>query len=353
MEIIEIGKRIVGQGETPYIIAELASNHNGDMGLAKKMIKTSKEAGADCVKFQSWSKETIFSKVKYMENCFLADDYRKRSDYSLESIVEEYSISEQQLLEMKEYADSQDIAMASTPFSVKEADFLVDVLEAPFIKIASMDLNNIPFLEYLAAKKKPVFLSTGMGTLAEIDQAVRTIEQYGCKKIVLLHCVSEYPPQDSLVHLKKIMTLKMQYPDYPVGFSDHTLGTTIPIASIALGADVVEKHITLDKNMQGWDHKVSATPEELSGIVEAAKRIPLALGSSRIDAVESQKKREEFRRGTVAIHYLEAGHILSYEDFTFKRPARGILPNEIKYAIGRKINRPLENDEIISWEDLD
>jgi len=349
---IKLGERVVGDGERPYIIAELASNHNGDMELAKRLIKASKEAGADCVKFQSWSKETIFSKVKYQENCFLADDYRNRSDYSLEQIVEEYSISEQQLLEMKEYADAQGIAIASTPFSEKEADYLVDALQAPFIKVASMDLNNLPFLEYLAAKGRPMIVSTGMGTLSEIDAAVRTIEQAGCKDIILLHCVAEYPPDDNLVHLRKINTLKMQYPDYPIGFSDHTLGTAIPLAAIALGAAVVEKHITLDKAMQGWDHKVSATPDELTFIVDAAKRIPLAMGSSRIDVVESEERREEFRRGAVAARTLQAGHVLSREDIAFKRPARGIRPDAVEYAVGRKVSRSIAADEILSFVDL-
>lgn len=342
----------MGGGEPPFIIAELASNHNGDMDLAKRLIKASKEAGADCVKFQSWSKETIFSKIKYQENCFLADDYRDRSDYSLEQIVEAYSISEQQLLEMKAYADALGITIASTPFSAKEADFLVDALRAPFIKVASMDMNNLPFLEYLAGKGLPMIVSTGMGTLSEIDAAVRTIEQVGCRQIVLLHCVAEYPPGDDQVHLRKINTLKMQYPEYPIGFSDHTLGTAIPIAAIALGVAVVEKHITLDKTMQGWDHNASATPNELTSIVEAAKRIPLAMGSSRIDVVESKHRREEFRRGAVTTRPLKAGHILAREDIDFKRPGRGIRPDEAGYVIGRTLIRTLSSDEILSWKDL-
>lgn len=352
MEKLALGNRLIGEGERPYIIAELASNHNGDMEIAKRLIKASKDAGADCVKFQSWSKETIFSKIKYFENYFLSDDYRNRPDCSLEKVVDEYSISENQLIEMSEYSASLGISMTSTPFSEREADFLVDVLKSPFIKIASMDLNNLPFLDYLGKKKIPIVLSTGMGTLSEIDQAIRTIERAGCNKIVILHCVAEYPPDDALIHLRKMKTLKMQYPKYEVGFSDHTLGITIPIAALALNATVVEKHITLDKNMEGWDHKVSATPDELSEIVTAAKRIFIALGSSRINVVESKKRREEFRRGAVAAKVLMSGHILKMEDVVFKRPARGVCPNELVYIIGRKLSRSLEADEIIQWEDL-
>lgn len=336
-----------------YIIAELAANHNGDMEIAKKLIHESYKAGADCVKFQSWSKNSVFSKIKYQENHFIADDYRNRKDYTLESIVDAYSISENQLLEMKAYADSLGISMTSTPFSEKEADFLVDVLEAPFIKVASMDLNNLPFLSYLAKKKKPIVLSTGMGTLSEIDEAIRTIEDNGCDEIVILHCVAEYPPDDSLVHLRKMETLRKQYPQYKIGFSDHTLGTTITIAAIALGADLVEKHITLDKSMEGWDHKVSATPDELRSIVEAALRIPKALGSSRINVVESQERRIEFRRGAVATKDLEAGHVLTQEDITFKRPARGVRPDEVDYLYGRKVKTSLSFDDIIDWKDVE
>jgi N-acetylneuraminate synthase len=161
----------------PYIIAELGANHNGDMELAKKLIVQAKEAGADCVKFQSWTKDSVFARKKYEDNYFIADDYRDRTDYTLEEIVDAYSISEDELLEMKKFADEIGIDCTSTPFSKKETDFLVDKLESPFIKVASMDLNNYPFLEYLAKKNKPIVISTGLSELYEIDKAVKTIEK--------------------------------------------------------------------------------------------------------------------------------------------------------------------------------
>ena len=198
----------------PYIIAELGSNHNGDMDLARKLIIQAKEAGADCVKFQSWSKESIFSRKTYEENYFVADDYRSRADYTLEQIVEEFSISEEELLEMKAFADQVGIDCTSTPFSKREADFLVDNLNSPFIKVASMDLNNYPFLEYLAKKDRPIILSTGLSEMYEIDKAIRTIENAGNNKIVILHCVSIYPPKDEQVNLRNILTLQKIYPNY-------------------------------------------------------------------------------------------------------------------------------------------
>ena len=185
----------------PYIIAEIGANHNGDMELAKKLIDTAKQAGADCVKFQSWTKDSIFSRKTYDENRFLNDDYRQREDFNLESIVDEFSLSEKELLEIKSYCDEKSIDFASTPFSPREVDFLVDQLKAPFVKIASMDLNNYPFLEYIAKKGKPMVLSTGLSYLHEIDKAVQTIKNTGNNQLILLHCVSIYPPDDKDVNL--------------------------------------------------------------------------------------------------------------------------------------------------------
>lgn len=335
----------------PYIIAELGSNHNGDMELAKKMIHEAKKAGAHCVKFQSWSKETIFSRKKYEDNFFLKDDYRERKDFSLEQIVEAFSISEEQLLQMKSYADNLGIDCTSTPFSENEVDFLVDQFKTPFIKVASMDLNNYPFLEYIAKKQLPIVLSTGLSTLAEIDNAINVIEKAGNNQVILLHCVSLYPPDDKQVNLNNIETLQKLYP-YPIGFSDHTLGTTIPIASVAKGACIIEKHFTLDKDMFGWDHKVSANPDELKTIVEESNRLYNALGSHRIQAVEDVERRSEFRRSIVTKRELTAGEVIKPEDIDFKRPGTGIKPSEAKYVIGRTVKELLRQDDIINWNDL-
>lgn len=335
----------------PYIIAELGSNHNGDMDLARKLIDQAKAAGADCVKFQSWSKDTIFSRQVYKENYFLADDYRDRTDYTLEEIVEEYSISETELLEMKAYCDQVGVTCTSTPFSKQEADFLIDKLESPFIKVASMDLNNFPFLDYLARKRKPMIISTGLSSLSEIDRAVETIENAGNNEIILLHCVAMYPPDDNVVHLNKIHTLRQNF-GYPIGFSDHTLGTAIPLASVALGACLIEKHFTLDKEMPGWDHKVSADFEDMKVICEESKRIQLALGSSRIQSVETHERKMAFRRSLVITKDLPEGHVLTMEDLDFKRPGSGISPEHVDFIVGRKLKENLEADHVLSLTDL-
>jgi len=336
----------------PYIIAELGSNHNGDIGLARKLIVEAKDAGADCVKFQSWTKGSIFAKKKYEDNYFIADDYRDRTDYTLEEVVDKYSISERELFEMKKFADEVGIDCTSTPFSKAEADFLVDKMDTPYIKVASMDLNNYPFLEYLAKKGKPIVISTGLSELYEIDRAVKTIENVGNTQIVILHCVSTYPPVDSDVNLNNIKTLMATYPDYPIGFSDHTLGTAIPMAATALGVCLIEKHFTLDKNMEGWDHKVSATKDEMAEIVENSKRISNALGSFRITATESDEKKREFRRSIVLTREMKEGEIIKAEDLDYKRPGGGFEPEMTEFLVGRTISKNLPFDHILEKADL-
>ncbi len=337
---------------SPYIIAELGSNHNGNMELAKKMIIEAKEAGANCVKFQSWTKDSIFAKKKYEDNYFIADDYRDRTDYTLEEIVDAYSISEDELLMMKKFADEIGIDCTSTPFNKKEADFLVEKMDTPFIKVASMDLNNYPFLEYLANKGKPIVISTGLSELYEIDKAVKTIENTGNHQIVILHCVSTYPPLDSDVHLNNIKTLMATYPEYPIGFSDHTLGTAIPLASVALGACLIEKHFTLDKNMEGWDHKVSATKDEMKEIVENSRRISEAMGSFRITTTETDEKKKEFRRSIVITREMKKGEVLQAEDLDYKRPGGGFDPGMTEFIVGRTVNKDLKFDHILTKEDI-
>ena len=351
MKIQLTKNRKVGLGEHPYIIAELGSNHNGDMDICKQLILAAKDSGADCVKFQSWSKETLFAKVKYDENFFLADDYRNREDYSLEEIVDAYAISEKQLKDMKDFCTKVDIDFASTPFSPREVDFLVDELDVSFIKIASMDVNNFPFLEYVANKNKPIILSTGLSTLSDIDNAIKTIEDAGNNQIVILHCIATYPPDDNDINLRNIGTLEKLYP-YPAGFSDHTLGPCMSIAAVANNACLIEKHFTLDKDMEGWDHKVSADPEDMKIITRDSKRVSLALGSNRILRTEDDQQVKEFRRSIVASKDIEVGEEFTMEKLDFKRPGTGLEPGFTKFIIGSKAKRSISYDELLQLEDF-
>ncbi len=342
-EIHEFGK--------PYMIAEIGSNHNGDMELAKKMIDEAKRCGADCVKFQSWSKDTIFSEKVYQDNYFLADDYRNRTDYTLKEIVDAYSIDKSDHYLLKEYCDKIGIEFNSTPFSKPEVDLLVDEMGVPFIKVASMDLNNIPFLTYIAKKKKPVVLSTGLGTLADISEAVTCLQENGCSQIILLHCVSIYPTEPDVANLNNIDMLRNTF-GCKVGYSDHTIGTVAPILAMGKGACIIEKHFTLDKNMEGWDHKVSANPEELKVMCEAAEVAYKMLGSYRKVVNESKERREAFQRSIIAARDISEGSIITEDDITFKRPGTGIEPKYYSMVVGRVAKRNIKRDAIITTQDF-
>lgn len=351
MKEILIGNRTIKNYGEPYIIAEIGANHNGDLELAKKMIDIAKEKGADAVKFQSWSKDSIFAQEVYKGNYFLADDYRNRTDHTLESIVDAYSLGKEEQRKLKDYCDQIGITFSSTPFCEEEVDFLVDELEVDFLKVASMDLNNYPFLDYIARKRKPVILSTGLSTLGEIDEAVRTIASAGNDKIIILHCVSIYPPKDEEVNLNNIDMLRDLY-GYPTGYSDHTIGIAAPILSIAKGACIIEKHFTLDKNMEGWDHKVSADPNELEIIVRECKKSAKMLGNYGKVVNESKERLNAFRRSIVVTRDIKEGEIIKREDLTSKRPGTGIEPRYMDFIVGKKSKRDLKYDELIKMEDF-
>jgi len=348
-----IGSREICNYKEPYIIAEIGANHNGNVDIAKQLINKAIDAGCDCVKFQSWTADSIFSKIVYEDNYFLGDDYRNRNDYNLKEIVEEFSFSERDLSEIAAVCKKGGVDFACTPFSKKEVDYLVENLKVDFIKVASMDLNNYPFLQYIAQRELPIMLSTGLSTLSEIDSAVQTIENTGNKNIILLHCVANYPPDDNYINLNNIDMLRDNYPDYPVGFSDHSIGIEIPLAAAAKGACVIEKHFTLDKNMPGWDHKVSANFEEMVQIVNGTKRINKALGSHRRVLTKADyEKIPAFRRSVVAARDIQAGELITIDDLNLKRPGTGIEPKYLEMIAGRIAKRFIPYDKVLTQEDF-
>ncbi len=334
----------------PYIIAEIGANHNGDMQLAKQMIKSAVDCGADAVKFQSWTPTSLISTEEYQRNTKYNDSPKKHFGSLLE-MVEKYYLREEQHYELKEYCDSLNVDFASSPFSSPEVD-LLDSVGVPFHKVASMDLVNIPLLKHIASKNKPIVLSTGMGTLAEIEKAIATIEKEGNSQIVLLHCISIYPPAYEDINLNNIITLRNAF-GYPVGFSDHTIGTSIPLASVALGACIIEKHFTLDKDLPGWDHLISGDPKELSEICREAKNVSKSLGSfKRIVSEAEEEKKVKFRRSIVVTKNLKKGHVLTMEDLTSKRPGTSISPEYTDMVIGKELTRDIAVDELVEWSDL-
>jgi len=349
---MRIGEHDVENFHEPYVIAELGANHNGDMDLARLLIRSAKESGCHCVKFQSWTKDSIFSKSVYKDNYFLNDDYRQRKDFTLEAIVEKFSMSETQLHQMSAYCAEVDIDFSSTPFSKAEVDFLVH-LGVPFIKVASMDVNNLGFLRHIADTMKPVILSTGLSTLAQIERAVEVFESAGNDRLALLHCVSVYPPQDETVNLNNIDMLRNNFPQYPIGFSDHSIGFEIPLAAVAKGACVLEKHFTLDKNMEGWDHKVSATPDEMHQITTGSIRITRALGSYRRVLSEAEKAQiGAYRRSIIAARDIPAGKLIERADLDVKRPGTGIAPEFVDMVVGRIAKRRIQADAVMTNEDF-
>lgn len=331
--------------DRPYIIAEIGANHNGDIEIAKKLIDKAKVCGANCAKFQSWTKESLMSKVIF------EDAYKASGSDALEKSVDKYSVSEEELKDLADYCDSIGIDFNSTPFSEKEVDFLTDKIHVKFIKVASMDLNNLRFLAYIAKKKLPVVLSTGLGSLATVCEAVECLKDNGCPEVVLLHCISNYPPEDTDLNLNNIDMFRKTL-DVKVGFSDHSIGVLAPTLSMAKGVCIIEKHFTLDKSMDGWDHSISADPAELKVICENAERAYKMLGSYTKKMVEPKDKRDAFQRSIVAANDIKKGQIIQECDLGYKRPGTGLSPNDSRFIVGKEAKRDISYDEIIRFEDF-
>lgn len=334
----------------PYVIAEIGANHNGDMNLAKKMILSAKECGADCVKFQSWTTKSIIASEEYNRNQTY-NDSKKKHFGSLKEMVKKYALTDDQHKELKDFCDQNQITFASSPFSMKEAKLLND-LNVPFFKIASMDINYLDFLADVASYNRPMIISTGMANLGEIEKAVDVCYKNGNDQIILLHCISIYPPDYEDIHLNNIVMLQRAF-GLPVGFSDHTIGVSIPLASVAMGSCLIEKHFTTDKSLPGWDHEISADPTEMKIICAESKNIAKSLGSHiRTVSIAEEDKKKKFRRSLVFQRDLKKGHVLTKKDLTAKRPGTKISPNELEYVLGRSLNQDVANDNLLSWDML-
>ncbi len=331
----------IGDNCPPYIIAEINTSHFGNIDIAKEMVVKAKEIGCDCVKFQSWSSETLYSKTFYEKN-----PIAKR-------MVKKLAFSEAELYAIYQHCQEVGIDFSSTPYSKDEVDFLADKCQVPFIKIASMELNNYPFLEYIAKKEMPIILSTGMGSINEIEKAVNVIEKAGNTNLCLLHCISIYPPEISTIRLKNILGLQKKFPNYVIGFSDHSLGIEMPTAAIALGASLIEKHFTLDKSRIGMDNQMALEPDEMKNMIENCHNVFQALGDTeRIVTNDEIEQSKKMRRSLIASRDLSAGTTLTINDIDAKRPGTGISPDRLNDIIGKTLVKDVEKDTLFSETDF-
>lgn len=348
MKTIKIADRRVGNGEPCFIIAEAGVNHNGDINLAKKLIDVAKETGVDAVKFQTFKAEREISKSAAKAA------YQKETTGTEESqfeMVKKLELTEEDFAELFTYAGGKGITFLSSPFDEGSVD-LLDKLGVSAFKVASGEITNFPLLKHIASKRKPIILSTGMSTIDEVKEALEVIRKQGVEDIVLLHCVSSYPARVEATNLRAIETLR-QTLALPVGLSDHTIGITIPVAAVALGACIIEKHFTLDKNLPGPDHRASLEPEELRQMVEAIRNVEKAMG----DGVKRPTKEEEeikkvARRSIVARVDIPEGTIITGDMLTIKRPGTGIEPKYIQKVVGVKVKADIKEDSMITWSDL-
>ena len=331
-----------------FIIAEAGVNHNGSLDLAYQLIDVAKEAGADAVKFQTFKAENVVSK--------LADkaEYQKKttgSDKSQLEMIKKLELSFEDFVKLKKYCDKKGIMFLSTPFDYQSIDFLYDLIDT--YKIPSGEIINHPYLKHIAAKNKPIIMSTGMANLGEVEEAINTIRTVNSEaQISLLHCITNYPTPYEEVNLKAMQTLAAAF-KLPVGYSDHTLGIEVSVAAVAMGAKIIEKHFTLDKKLPGPDHRASLEPHELKAMVKAIRNIEMALG----DGIKKPNKSETeimkvARRSLIATRDIKAGEIIKESDIAIKRPGTGILPKFKEIIIGMRLINDIRQDEPFKWENF-
>ena len=353
MKKITIGNKIITKGkfEKPYIIAEIGVNHEGSMEKAKFMIEEAKRGGADAVKFQTYKAETLTSK----DSPAYWDLNKESTKSQFELFKKHDKFWKEEYVELAEYAKEVGIDFLSTPFDKEAVDFLDELM--PAYKIASADITNIPFLRHIASKNKPILLSTGASKVSEIWNAIEVLENAGNNKIVLLHCVLNYPTKYENANLGMIKDMKEKFQDYIIGYSDHTLPERIEdifLTSWFLGAQVIEKHFTFDKTLPGNDHYHAMDGNDLKRVTDKINDIIQIYGKDKKQFLQSEKlSRENARRSIVAKVDIKEGEILSEDKLTTKRPAKGISALYYDEVVGRKAKRDIKEDEILNFGDFE
>ncbi len=326
-----------------FVIAEAGVNHNGDIKLAKRLAKEAKKAGADCVKFQTFRAEALVTadgeKAEYQK-------VQTGTGESQLEMLKKLELTQEEFLELKEYCEEIQISFLSTAFDMESQRFLESL--NPFCyKVPSGEVTNYPYLKAIGETGRDVILSTGMCEISEVEDVVKVLKENGAGEIVLLHCTTEYPAPIEDVNLRAMQTLA-EYFGTKVGYSDHTEGIEVPVAAVAMGAAVIEKHFTLDRTMEGPDHKASLEPEELAEMVQAIRKVELALGSEKKQVSRQEAaNRKVARKSIVAARDIQAGEIFTEENLTVKRPGDGISPMKWPEILGKKAPRDFRKEERI------
>lgn len=328
-----------------FIIAEAGVNHNGDVHIAKQLCAAAKAAGADAVKFQTWVTEKIITKNVKQADYQIENTGNNESQFEM---LKKLELSYEDTRAVKEYCDEIGIQFASTADEQDSLDFLLNT-GIPFIKIGSGDIGNLSYLRYMGSKKLPVILSTGMSTLADVEISLNALREGGATDITLLHCTTNYPCPVESVNLKAMDTLKNAF-HLPVGYSDHTVGIEIPVAAVARGAQVIEKHFTLDRTMEGPDHVASTEPEEFKRMVDAIRNVEKALGTGIKEPTLAEKEISQVvLKRIVANRIIPKGKVIEAADITVKRNQTGLPAKAWDFVVGTKARKDYSENEGIEF----
>lgn len=341
-----IGTKAVGAGHPSYIIAEAGANHNRDLALAHQLIDVAATAGADAIKFQTYSGESLYSRkaprFKYL---------RSLTDKSPAELLAEIALPREWQGDLAAYALEKGIHFFSTPFD-EQAVAELDALDVPLLKIASFEIVDLPLIRCAAGAQRPLLISTGMAVMGEIEEAVNAAVEGGAPAVALMQCTSVYPAPPERANLKAMATMRAVF-GVPVGLSDHTTGIAVPIAAAALGAAFIEKHVTLDRTMAGPDHPFALEPSEFSAMVRGVRDAEAALGDGRKTGPSPEERDEMYtlgRRSLVVTRDLPPGTILERDMLTTKRPGFGVPPKYLESVLGRTLKVEVEEDDVLLWE---
>ncbi len=345
---IRLEDREVGAGAPCFMIAEIGINHNGDLDLARQTIDAAANSGADGVKFQNYVTEDFISDRR------LTYEYLSQGKKVVESqydMFKRYEINLEFLMALKEHCDQHSVIFHSTPTSKQGIDDLVSI-GTPLLKNGSDYLTNLPLLKEMGSSGLPTLISTGMSTLSEIDDALQAYRSSGNDSVILLHCVSAYPAPMDQMNLRRIPALASIL-GCPIGLSDHSDGTTAAVTAVALGACVIEKHFTLDKNLPGPDHHFSSDAEEFSRLVKDVRNVEAAMGTANISvSLGEEKARKSYRLSCVLVSDMPAGKVIELSDIAFRRPGNGLPPKAIDWIVGRRLGRFVAAGDTLEPEDF-